>query len=250
MREGFMRNFRDFSKIMLILVFLFCLPLFLVAQEKQEGDELYTIKKGDTLWDISSRFLKDPFLWPKLWQRNPYITNPHWIFPGQPIRLTGELPKPEQPGEMAQVAKKEEPAVPKKPEEEVMPAEIKPSPFSDTRYAGFMGNVDYEGIGVVVEGREGKAMYATDDIVYLAFKTDEPVVIGNKYTVFRPSEIIRHPVTHEKLGRKYTIHGNIEIIDQYGSFYTGKIIEAFFAIRRGDRIMPYLKEMEGEAGQK
>src|SRR5512139_2648878 len=96
-----MKKFRDFGKFMLIFVFLFFLPMFLMAQEKQEGDELYTIKRGDTLWDISSRFLKDPFLWPKLWQRNPYITNPHWIFPGQPIRLTGELPKAEQPREVA-----------------------------------------------------------------------------------------------------------------------------------------------------
>jgi len=244
-----MKNFRNFGKVMFIFVFLFCLPLFLMAQEKQESDELYTIKKGDTLWDISSRFLKDPFLWPKLWQRNPYITNPHWIFPGQPIRLTGELPKAEEPKEVAQepVARKGEPSA---PEAEVMPTVAKLAPYSDTRYAGFMGNVDYEGIGVIVENREGKAMYATDDIVYLAFKTDEPVVVGNKYTVFRPSEIIRHPLTREKLGRKYTIHGNVEIIDQYGSFYTGKIIEAFFAMRRGDRVMPYLKEMEVQAGEK
>ena len=249
-----MKKIRDFGKIMLVFVFLFCLPLFLMAQEKQEGDELYTIKKGDTLWDISSRFLKDPFLWPNLWQRNPYITNPHWIFPGQPIRLTGEVPGAEQPKAMVQepvaAAMKAEPSVMKMPETEAIPAEVTPPQLSDTRYAGFMGNVDYEGIGIIVENREGKAIYASDDIVYLAFKTDEPVVIGNKYTIFRPSEIIRHPLTNQRMGRKYTIHGNVEIIDQYGSFYTGKIIEAFFAMRRGDRIMPYLKEMEVEAGQK
>ena len=249
-----MKKIKDFGKIMLVFVFLFCLPLFLMAQEKQEGDELYTIKKGDTLWDISSRFLKDPFLWPNLWQRNPYITNPHWIFPGQPIRLTGEVPGAEQPKAMVQepvaAAMKEGPSVMKMPETEAIPAEVTLPQLSDTRYAGFMGNVDYEGIGIIVENREGKAIYASDDIVYLAFKTDEPVVIGNKYTIFRPSEIIRHPLTNQRMGRKYTIHGNVEIIDQYGSFYTGKIIEAFFAMRRGDRIMPYLKEMEVEAGQK
>ena len=47
----------------------------------------YTVKKGDTLWDISKRFYDDPFLWPRLWQQNQYITNPHHIAPGDRIRL-------------------------------------------------------------------------------------------------------------------------------------------------------------------
>src|SRR5512136_1301773 len=83
-----------------IMVVLCSLPLFPLAQEKKDGEEVYTIKKGDTLWDISAKFLKDPFLWPKLWQRNPYITNPHWIYPGNPIRLSGiEEKKKEAPQE-------------------------------------------------------------------------------------------------------------------------------------------------------
>jgi len=70
-----------------VIVISFGFVLCPFAQEKKEGEEIYTIKQGDTLWDISSKFLKDPFLWPKLWQRNPYITNPHWIYPGQPVRI-------------------------------------------------------------------------------------------------------------------------------------------------------------------
>ena len=49
--------------------------------------DIYIVKKGDTLWDISSHFLKDPWLWPQVWYNNPNIENPHLIFPGDRIAL-------------------------------------------------------------------------------------------------------------------------------------------------------------------
>ena len=91
-----MRKFFAFFFAM-ILVLSFCFVLSGLTQEKKETEGVYTIKKGDTLWDISAKFLKDPFLWPKLWERNPYITNPHWIYPGNPIQLTASRQRKRQP---------------------------------------------------------------------------------------------------------------------------------------------------------
>jgi len=256
--------------IVIVISFGFVLCPF--AQEKKEGEELYTIKQGDTLWDISAKFLKDPFLWPKLWQRNPYITNPHWIYPGQPVRIVpaeelmkegpkeaGKEPeikkgeptpaegqpsaaeagaKPEaKPGEVKPELKAEE----GKPSEE-QPVEEKPEVFPEVRSAGFVGDINLRGIGLILENREGKNYLSEGDIVYLAFRTADPVLVGNKYTIFRAGRLVRDPNTGRKIGRKYLITGNLQVIDQQGNFFTGKVMEAFWPIVNGDMLRPYMKD--------
>ncbi len=52
-----------------------------------EGTQLHIIVEGDTLWDLSGRYLENPFLWPQLWDANRYIENPHLIYPGDPLQI-------------------------------------------------------------------------------------------------------------------------------------------------------------------
>jgi hypothetical protein len=50
--------------------------------------DTYVVQRGDTLWDIASMFLRDPWYWPEIWQINPQVENPHLIFPGDTLSLS------------------------------------------------------------------------------------------------------------------------------------------------------------------
>ncbi len=64
-------------------------------QVKTSHPRQYTVKRGDTLWDIASLFLQDPWYWPEIWQRNPQVANPHLIYPGDVLTLIYVNGKPQ-----------------------------------------------------------------------------------------------------------------------------------------------------------
>ena len=74
------------SALLLSLVISLCAQAETVALNPDHPDR-YVVTKGDTLWDISARFLRDPWKWPDVWELNPQIKNPHLIYPGDTVSL-------------------------------------------------------------------------------------------------------------------------------------------------------------------
>ncbi|MBT0586653.1 LysM peptidoglycan-binding domain-containing protein [Alteromonas oceanisediminis] len=65
-------------------------PMCCFAQQievKPTAPDTYVVEQGDTLWDISSLFLNEPWLWPELWRTNTQVLNPHLIYPGDVLQL-------------------------------------------------------------------------------------------------------------------------------------------------------------------
>jgi LysM repeat protein len=65
------------------------------AAEYEEG-LVHTVVKGDTLWDLSAKYLGSPWFWPELWEGNRFLTNPHYIYPG--IKIVVFPPPPREYG--------------------------------------------------------------------------------------------------------------------------------------------------------
>jgi LysM repeat protein len=234
----------------------------------------YTIKQGDTLWDIANTYLKDPFLWPFIWKANPGITNPDLIYAGNnlsipsmaPIERAMQAPAEAAPKEAAKEeaapvegvasaqttspkpappaappAAEPEETAPEETGELIMPEE-RPVPIID-KYsmlrAGFVNSVENEG-SIVGAAETGKTTYGYDDIVYVKVSNKENVNVGDKYLIYAPLQKVRHPKTGKKYGRLIRGMGILQITAKDSSdVLTARITLSFDAIDKNDLLTPY-----------
>lgn len=208
----------------------------------------YIVKDEDTLWDISQRFYNDPFLWPRLWHQNQYITNPHYIYPGDRIRL---YPYKVLIEEEVTPPKVEE-AKPLLPPKEEVPPPLPPPPeiirlvlYPEIRSAGFITD-EMEGIGRVVAAKVDKLQWVDEDEVYINFQKGLAVQKGDEFTIFRVGEPIKHPVIKRKVvGRKIQILGRAMVTKTTeGRAQTVLITRSYDAILKGDEVVPLFPPQE------
>jgi len=191
----------------------------------------YIVKEGDTLWGISGRFLGSPYEWSKVWERNPSIKNPHLIYPGDHVFLYTEvspvpaverpLPRPEHTGLPASHAR----------------ADQQSSRAGEIVADGVISDEEVQKVGTVVGARDDRELLAQDDLVYVQFKRDEDIEIGERYAIVRVGRMLYHPRDGSPLGRMYSVLGQVELLEhQTGKAAAGRIVSSRDVIRVGDAV--------------
>ncbi len=185
-----------------ILITLFCIVLPMisaVADEltlKEDAPKTYIVKKGDTLWDISGVFLKQPWLWPKLWRLNPDINNPHLIYPGDELRLVFD--KNGQP--MLVKGKPELKWSPKVRKQLKDQSPVSILPLSEIsaylRYENLLTQEQVDNLPYVLGSDEGHKSSIDNFRLYVKGNLD----VGKAYGIYNKGDKIIDPETNELIG--------------------------------------------------
>lgn len=221
------------KKFLGILSLLACLTAPALAERYEYRD--YTVKKGDTLWDITKREITDPYQWPMVWKENLKINNPDRIYPGQTIRIpVSVIRQEEQTIVVEPEAPEEKPAVaaPVKPAKSAAAA---PAP-KETILASAYIAPEAPSAGEITGSFIGRKIFGLFDEIYI--KTAAPAKKGDKFYVVRSGAEVKHPETRLKMGFIISIIGIVEV-ERVAEHIEARVTKSFDAMRIGDRLDAY-----------
>lgn len=210
--------------------------------------EAHRVVRGDTLWDLSERYLGNPWHWPRVWSYNPEIENPHWIFPGDVVRLappSGGLPP--APALEEEAFESFENDIPLEVPEVAVVGQIGFHKRGRSfRTDGIITRAALDASGRISNAFDEKELLSEGDRVYLEVPKGQKLREGESYVVFRTEGRIYHPVTEAFMGYFTRILGSVRVLDAspYRKYVVAQIERSFEEIERGDRIGPSLFDFE------
>lgn len=213
---------------------------------RSDAPDVYTVVKGDTLWDISGRFLSRPWLWPEIWQENPQIDNPHLIYPGDRLRLIYVDGQPQlvvdrgdgsrtfrmSPG--ANGTTRLQPEIRSTPLESAIPA------ISLDSIQGFLVQnrvvdpVDLTRAPYVVQGDSERLVLGAGDRLYVRGALPD----SESFNFVRRGPVYVDPETREVLGQEATYIGIGRVVGQEDDISTMAVNSSREEVAIGDRVLP------------
>jgi len=208
----------------------------------------YTVVKGDTLWGISGRFLKEPWRWPEIWNMNrEQVKDPHWIYPGDVIKLSFDANgKPMLsvnggagggfggvPGGTVKLnpqirTDRVALAIPSIPSKVIGPFLSLPLVIEKDAMANSPR---------IIAAEDGRVIIGAGNVAYAIGLNPNR---GTKWQVYRPGKELLDPVTGEILGVEATYLGEARVT-KFGESSTLEILRSTQEINRGDRLTPTLE---------
>ena len=220
-----------------------------VQAEESPAYRTYEVQKGDTLWGISKKFIDDPYYWPDLWANNPDIQNPHFISPGQKLRIYA--------GPIAVVgveAEKVSPAPEPEPKQEVVAPEIVPAPempaakvaveeeaqvtLSVPAGVSFIGESEQSAGGIIFDFPVARHFAGSGDTVFVRVPAGTNVAVGDRLQIIKSRADIIHPVSKKRLGFQVDQLGVLEITALGEDLHTAIIRKNYREIERGAWLAP------------
>ena len=193
----------------------------------------HTIVRGDTLWDLAQTYYGNAYLWPQLWENNTWITDAHWIYPGDVLLVGGEGTGAGMTGDTtdSQLAGGEGTQT---EAEETDPSaitavqrivDVGPVPLgheADLYCYGYIGHPDepmpnwvegFEDVEVrYMAGEKQVSGAAEGDLIFIKGGASTGLVAGETYMAIAPGDMIEHPRTGALIGRHYNYQGQIKIL--------------------------------------
>ena len=205
---------------------------------RSDHPDEYVVQRGDTLWDISTVFLNEPWLWPEIWHVNTQIANPHLIYPGDRLRLVYIDGQPRISLDRGVV--RLQPQIRSLSHEEAIssvPVEELADFFSRSRV---ISKAELEAAPYMIAGPEGRILGGANDRFYArgTFLNDVRF-----YQVFSPGEEYVDPDTDEVLGVQAQIKGLARYQSTRGEVTTLGLEESYREISIGDVLLPLEEEI-------
>jgi hypothetical protein len=220
--------------------------------------EVHTVEKGDTLWDLSQRYLGSPWYWPKVWSYNPEIANPHWIYPGNNVRFfpageevpsrveAGIGPAPTEmvaeAGEIADVTE----MGPASGEELVTVSgklTYEPKASRSVMTQGFVTTRELDEAGRIDGAATGAEMLSFPDVAYVRFKRRADAKLGDRYVVFHTVQDVKHPITGKQVGYLTEFVGTLRVVALGDNYVKAQVTDTWDAVVRGDLVGPFGERM-------
>ena len=224
--------------IKLTAALLTMIAVGLQAQElRSDHPDEYIVQRGDTLWDISGRFLTDPWLWPEIWHVNEQIADPHLIYPGDLLRLVYVDGQPRIFLDRGVV--RLGPAIRSISHHEAInsiPLDEISTFFSRTRV---VTQDELDDAPYMIAGPEARILVAAGDRVYGRGTFQDNV---RAYQVYRPGEKYVDPETKDVLGVRAEAKGLARYQSTSGEIATLGLEESYKEISVGDVFLPLAQE--------